>query len=85
MTICLLDIARAIELLDNLLKCPDLQPAKLAALQRILQSDFLNIVREGYEHIYDTVDISGSDEVCYCSLETSSCDMISLMLFFPKG
>lgn len=84
MTICLLDIARAIELLDNLLKCPDLQPAKLAALQRILQSDFLNIVREGYEHIYDTVDISGSDEVCYCSLETSSCDMISLMLFSLK-
>lgn len=59
----MLDVARAIELLDNLLKCPDLQPAKLASLQRILQSDFFNMVREVYEHIYDTVDVGGSEEV----------------------
>nr|VZI38848.1 unnamed protein product [Spirometra erinaceieuropaei] len=57
------DINRAIELLDNLLKCPSLQPAKLAALQRILQSDFLNMVREGYEHIYHVVDMAGPEEV----------------------
>ncbi|CAC5381933.1 LIN7 [Mytilus coruscus] len=38
-------------------------PQKLAALQKILQSDFLNAVREVYEHIYETVDITGNDEV----------------------
>lgn len=59
-----LDIERAIELLDNLLKCPDLQPAKLASLQRILQSDFFSMVREVYEHIYETVDVTGSEKVC---------------------
>ena len=64
----LLDIARAIELLDNLLKCPDLQPAKLASLQRILQSDFFNMVREVYEHIYETVDVAASEEVCFAGL-----------------
>ncbi|CDS43007.1 protein lin 7 B [Echinococcus multilocularis] len=57
------DIERAIELLDNLLKCPDLQPAKLASLQRILQSDFFSMVREVYEHIYETVDVSSSESV----------------------
>lgn len=33
---------------------------KLAALQKVLQSDFLNAVREVYEHVYETVDINGS-------------------------
>ena len=32
---------------------------KLAALQKVLQSDFLTAVREVYEHIYETVDIEG--------------------------
>jgi hypothetical protein len=35
----------------------------LAALQRVLQSDFLNSVREVYEHVYQTVDITGNEEV----------------------
>lgn len=30
---------------------------KLAALQKVLQSDFLNSVREVYEHVYETVDV----------------------------
>lgn len=30
---------------------------KLAALQKVLQSDFLSAVREVYEHVYETVDI----------------------------
>lgn len=38
-------------------------PQKLAALQRVLQSDFLNAVREVYESVYETVDISGNPEV----------------------
>lgn len=33
---------------------------KLAALQKVLQSDFLSSVREVYEHVYETVDIQGS-------------------------
>lgn len=37
--------------------------AKLQALQRVLQSDFLHAVREVYENVYDTVDISGSADV----------------------
>lgn len=36
---------------------------KLAALQKVLQSDFLNAVREVYEHVYETVDIQGSLDV----------------------
>ena len=38
-------------------------PQKLAALQRVLQSDFLNAVREVYESVYDTVDVSGNPEL----------------------
>ena len=36
---------------------------KLQALQRILQSDFLTAVREVYENVYETVDLSGSAEI----------------------
>lgn len=38
----------------------DLPITKLAALQKVLQSDFLNAVREVYEHVYETVDIQVS-------------------------
>ncbi|KAK3591873.1 hypothetical protein CHS0354_005077 [Potamilus streckersoni] len=57
------DINKAIELLDALQKSGQVPPQKLAALQRILQSDFLNAVREVYESVYETVDISGNPEV----------------------
>ncbi|KAL3307995.1 Protein lin-7 C [Cichlidogyrus casuarinus] len=57
------DIDRVVELLEYLQKCPDLQPTKLAALQRILQSEFCCLVRDVYSHIYQTVDIGGSDEI----------------------
>lgn len=36
---------------------------KLAALQKVLQSDFFNSVREVYEQVYETVDVQGS-QVC---------------------
>lgn len=36
---------------------------KLAALQKVLQSDFLASVREVYEHVYETVDIQGSQVI----------------------
>ncbi|GAA55977.1 protein lin-7 homolog B [Clonorchis sinensis] len=56
-------ITRVIELLEILQRCPEIQPSKLVALQKILQSDFCNMVREVYEHVYATVDINGSEEV----------------------
>ncbi|XP_034938518.1 protein lin-7 homolog C [Chelonus insularis] len=57
------DIQRAIELLDKLQKSGEVPITKLAALQKVLQSDFLNAVREVYEHVYETVEIPGSQDV----------------------
>ena len=37
--------------------------AKLASLQKVLSSEFFAAVREVYEHVYETVDLSGSVEV----------------------
>lgn len=45
------------------LKGGEFQNAKLAALQKVLQSEFCTAVREVYEHVYDTVDIAGSPEI----------------------
>lgn len=64
MFVCLtLDICRAIELLEKLQRSGEVPPQKLQALQRVLQSEFCNAVREVYEHVYETVDISSSPEV----------------------
>jgi len=60
------DIRRACELLEKLQKsqyCGEVPATKLAALQKVLQSDFLNSVREVYEHIYETVDVEGSPDI----------------------
>uniref|UniRef100_A0A8D2JQG2 L27 domain-containing protein n=1 Tax=Sciurus vulgaris TaxID=55149 RepID=A0A8D2JQG2_SCIVU len=57
------DICRAIELLEKLQRSGDVPPQKLQALQRVLQSEFCNAVREVYEHVYETVDISSRPEV----------------------
>lgn len=57
------DIKRSIELLEKLQSSGDFPTTKLAALQKVLQSDFLNAVREVYEHVYETVDIQGSQDV----------------------
>ncbi|GFT00667.1 protein lin-7 homolog C [Nephila pilipes] len=57
------DVKRAIELLEKLQKCGELPNQKLAALQKVLQSDFCTAVREVYEHVYETVDISGSPDI----------------------
>lgn len=42
----LADISRAIELLDKLQRTGEVPPQKLQALQRVLQSEFCNAVRE---------------------------------------
>ncbi|XP_041365722.1 protein lin-7 homolog C-like isoform X2 [Gigantopelta aegis] len=64
------DVNRAVELLDMLQRtCSgdisggEFPSQKLQALQRILQSDFLTAVREVYENVYETVDLSGSAEI----------------------
>ncbi|XP_011168897.1 protein lin-7 homolog C isoform X1 [Solenopsis invicta] len=57
------DVKRSIELLDKLQKGGEVPTIKLAALQKVLQSDFLSAVREVYEHVYETVDIQGSQDV----------------------
>ncbi|CAH0546666.1 unnamed protein product [Brassicogethes aeneus] len=57
------DIKRSIDLLEKLQKNGEVPATKLAALQKVLQSDFLNAVREVYEHVYETVDVQGSQDV----------------------
>ena len=57
------DIERAIILLDRLRTTSEIPEAKLLELQQILQSDFFHAVREVYEKIYETVQITGSPEV----------------------
>lgn len=57
------DVKRSIELLEKLQVSGEVPATKLAALQKVLQSDFLNAVREVYEHVYETVDIQGSLDV----------------------
>lgn len=49
--------------MEKLQKNGEVPATKLAALQKVLQSDFLNAVREVYEHVYETVDIQGSQDV----------------------
>lgn len=57
------DINRACELIDVLKTSGQVPTQKLDQLQAILCSDFLQAVREVYEHIYETVDLSGSPEI----------------------
>ncbi|XP_012214588.1 protein lin-7 homolog C [Linepithema humile] len=57
------DVKRSIELLDKLQKGGEVPTTKLAALQKVLQSDFLSAVREVYEHVYETVDIQGPQDL----------------------
>ncbi|KAK7583942.1 hypothetical protein V9T40_004905 [Parthenolecanium corni] len=57
------DVKRAIELLEKLHRSGEVPVSKLTALQKVLQSEFLSAVREVYEHVYETVDIQGSQDV----------------------
>nr|3UIT_A Chain A, InaD-like protein, MAGUK p55 subfamily member 5, Protein lin-7 homolog B [Mus musculus]3UIT_B Chain B, InaD-like protein, MAGUK p55 subfamily member 5, Protein lin-7 homolog B [Mus musculus]3UIT_C Chain C, InaD-like protein, MAGUK p55 subfamily member 5, Protein lin-7 homolog B [Mus musculus]3UIT_D Chain D, InaD-like protein, MAGUK p55 subfamily member 5, Protein lin-7 homolog B [Mus musculus] len=54
------DVSRAVELLERLQRSGELPPQKLQALQRVLQSRFCSAIREVYEQLYDTLDITGS-------------------------
>lgn len=55
----LTDISRAVELLDKLQRTGEVPPQKLQALQRVLQSEFCNAVREvrHYLRYFSVLDI----------------------------
>ncbi|XP_078450272.1 protein lin-7 homolog B-like isoform X3 [Lampetra planeri] len=57
------DVARAIELLERLQRSGEVPAHKILALQKVLQSDFCTAVREVYEYIYETLDITGNQEM----------------------
>nr|CAB3263438.1 protein lin-7 homolog C-like [Phallusia mammillata] len=57
------DINRACDLIDILKSSGQVPTQKLEQLQAVLKSEFLRAVREVYEHVYETVDISGSPEI----------------------
>lgn len=64
------DIRRAIDLLEKLQRTEysawmgnEVNIEKLSALQKVLESDFFNAVREVYERVYSTVDITGSPDI----------------------
>lgn len=48
----LTDISRAVELLDKLQRTGEVPPQKLQALQRVLQSEFCNAVREVRHYLW---------------------------------
>lgn len=56
-------MSRVLELLDRVQRTSQVPNQKLLTLQRVLQSDFFNAVREVYEHIYDTIDGSNDPEL----------------------
>lgn len=53
----LADINRAIELLDKLQRTGEVPPQKLQALQRVLQSEFCNAVREVRHFLLDDINM----------------------------
>lgn len=57
------DIQRIIELIEHVQKTGELSNAKLATLQKVLQSDFFNSVREIFEHVYDAVSADSPRDV----------------------
>ncbi|XP_055923310.1 protein lin-7 homolog C [Eupeodes corollae] len=57
------DIQKSIDLIEKLQACGDFPTTKLATLQKVLQSDFLSAVREVYEHVFETVDMRGSQDI----------------------
>ncbi|XP_060042436.1 protein lin-7 homolog B-like [Erinaceus europaeus] len=57
------DMSQAVELLKRFQRSGDLLPQKLQGLQRVLQSRFCSAIREVYEQLYNTLDITGSAEI----------------------
>ncbi|KAK6017007.1 iron-sulfur cluster assembly accessory protein [Ostertagia ostertagi] len=57
------DVHRILELIEHVQGTGEVNSPELASLQRILQSDFFNAVREVYETVYEIVDVEGPPEV----------------------
>ncbi|KAH9390240.1 Protein lin-7 C [Tyrophagus putrescentiae] len=64
------DVKRAVELIEKLQKTEysawmsnDTSLEKLTTLKKIFESDFFNAVREVYERVYETVDVTGSPDI----------------------
>lgn len=57
------DIAKAIELIDQLQSKGQIPSGKLLELKAVLRSEFFNAVKEVYEHVYETVDFTGNPEI----------------------
>ncbi|CAI5441643.1 unnamed protein product [Caenorhabditis angaria] len=57
------DVQRILELIEHVQKTGEVTNPKLATLQKILQSDFFNAVRDVYETVYESIDVEGSAEV----------------------
>jgi hypothetical protein len=72
-----------VELLEKLQKTSNLPAAKVVALQKVLQSDFFNAVREVYEHIYETIDGSNDPEL-RASATAKVCPVFYLNSFSVK-
>ncbi|KAK6026883.1 L27 domain protein [Ostertagia ostertagi] len=62
-TFNLVNVHRILELIEHVQGTGEVNSPELASLQRILQSDFFNAVREVYETVYEIVDVEGPPEV----------------------
>jgi len=60
----------------------DVPLQKLSSLQKVLESDFFNAVREVYERVYETVDISGSPDIRASATAKATVAGLSLHWFF---
>jgi len=56
------DVKRAVELINQLKESRQVPTQKLDQLKAVFESEFFNAVRQVYEHVHNSVDISGSPE-----------------------
>lgn len=57
------DVDRILELIEHVQGTGEVNTPELAALQKILQSEFFGAVREVYETVHEIVDVDGPPEV----------------------
>lgn len=80
MCILLTDINRAIELLDKLQRTGEVPPQKLQALQRVLQSEFCNAVREVRHWVLCYCFYFGNVDKCFWHV-MKYCPTLSLQVY----
>ncbi|CAN99708.2 Protein lin-7 homolog [Caenorhabditis elegans] len=57
------DVQRILELMEHVQKTGEVNNAKLASLQQVLQSEFFGAVREVYETVYESIDADTTPEI----------------------